>query len=194
VIPLPPCATRLAEDVRKEAEKQRMFTEAVAAEVQKQISAERRANAQADANAKAGATDQKHDSGAAPPNPAAEAPKPPSVALDADDTLPPIIVPEPSPRQRPARGAPPLRGDHFVLSSGYSYRIEPAINFTTTIHVRRGALTLIMDGTPKLHCPEGQSFRVFTQGYSTFDLESDSEGAELEIAELVASDNIVMSR
>lgn len=103
---------------------------------------------------------------------------------DPPQSLPVVVIRAPAEERQP----PPITGDRYELEGSRTYRIDPAIDYTTTIVVLAGAVTLYIDGKQKLECPNGYSFRVFTRGWSRFDFMAAAEGATIEIAELVQGD------
>jgi hypothetical protein len=178
LIPIEACALRRAEEERKQARQSQDPWSALEPKVAERIKSEFDRRAKADAEQKSRAD--------------AKAQMPVVASSDAANTrpieLPPITVPAPS-----RTIAASSRGNRFTLTDGV-HRLAPAVNVTTTMYVAWGSVTLIKDGIVEFECTTGRTFRVFTRGWSTFELVPNSSGAVIEVAELVEGDHISKRR
>jgi hypothetical protein len=175
------CTSRRAEEERKQARQTQDPSSTLDSKVAERVNAELDRRAKADAAQKSKADTNREASVVASPN----------AANAGTIELPPITVPAPS-RTAPAPSrtvAASSVGTRFALTDGI-HRLTPAINFTTTMYVAWGSVTLIKDGIVELECTAGRTFRVFTRGWSTFELVPNSSGAVIEVAELDEGDHI----
>jgi hypothetical protein len=80
-------------------------------------------------------------------------------------------------------------GDSATLGSGiYGLRLQPWL--TTTFSVLEGALVLRIDGVAKLACSRGDQFRMFTRGFSTFEVQIESRSAQIQTTALQIGEHL----
>lgn len=74
-----------------------------------------------------------------------------------------------------------------TINPGTTYRLRLRSSSTTTIHVLAGTVVLKIDSRPTLECVGGNTFHVFTRGWSTFELQSDRY-SQIEVARIATGD------
>jgi hypothetical protein len=99
--------------------------------------------------------------------------------------LPPIVV---SPPATIARSSRP--GTRFTYTETDVYRISPTLRATTTYRVIAGSATVIMDGMDQGDVWRGNTFRLFTVGWSRFEIEPMEPNTVIEIVDVAPGDHI----
>jgi hypothetical protein len=119
---------------------------------------------------------------------------PPQVTLQQPAPLPPVelspIIVSPQ-----ATTSPVLRpGVRLVYAEMEVYRILPTLRATTTYRVVVGSATLIMDGIEQGDVWRGHTFRLFTEGWSRFEIVPIEPNTVIEIVDVAPGDRIQPTR
>ena len=79
-------------------------------------------------------------------------------------------------------------GKVAVLNSGITYRLRLQPFFTTTISVREGNISLKIDGKENFECFGGNEFRLFTQGWSKFEIQGRAYYSQIQVTKIQNGD------